>query len=162
MKIKVRGLVRSCGECPDYVYYSGGKHQCRLVEETVVDKTIIAPFCPLADFPSQLLADMETTIRTLREPNKYGIVLAVLSHIATKLNENLNDRGGLTISLKNGDSVSLWHDYITEVSVYPWAVHFVDGARRFKFFPDANPPELYTLVTVSVAEEQLWQKLDLA
>lgn len=143
MTQKILMLLNSCGECPSYKYRSGGRYECSGIGEIVQDKNSIAPFCPLPDFPSRTLANMDVTIRTLREPNKYGLVLAILSHIATKLNLLLNSDGMVAIELKNGESIQLRHDGITEISTYPYAVHFVFGDRSFKLEPDGKTPPNY-------------------
>ena len=150
---KILKLVDSCGGCPHYGYYSGGQSECRLVDEIVVNKALVAPFCPLADFPSRLLADMDATIRLLRAPNTYGFVLALLSHIATKLKRELSTGGVIDIALKNGTSIFLRHDAVIEVLVDSWAIIFVEGRRqKFKLHPDSQPPQLYKQVTVKGEE----------
>jgi len=144
--LKVLGTVDSCGECPNYGYYSGGVHRCGLVDEAVLDKTTVAPFCPLPDYPSRIIAQMQTTILGLREPNKYGLGFALLTHIATKLKLDLHANGsGLTISFKDmgkDRKVYLGLDYIRGIEVRPFEITFTSESGTFKLSPDTNPPLL--------------------
>lgn len=160
---KILKLIDSCGGCPQYGYYSGGQSECRLVNEIVPDKTVIAPFCPLTEFPSHMLASMDSTIRLLREPNKYGIVLAVLSHISTKLKKDADRNGGITIELKNNRApVYLRHDGITSVVPFQGAVFFVDGGYKYKLYPDTLPPQLHVQVAREGITDELWEHLYIA
>lgn len=159
---KVLGNVTSCGRCPNYLYYSGGVYRCSLVDEAVLDKSIIAPFCPLPDYPSRTIAEMQTTILGLREPLKYGFGLALMTHIATKLKLNLSVSGsGIAIPFKdmNGDrQVYLMIDYIREVTVRPFEVAFQSGDGIFKLSPDTNPPLLYEATDV---DSKAWNQYEL-
>lgn len=143
---KIVDLVSSCGKCPNYQYYSGGVHKCKPADEIVLDKDEIAPFCPLPNYPSHQIASMQRTILDLREPNKAVFVLALLSHIATKLKLNLEPHGGgIVIPFKDGDKdreVYLSFEYITEVAVSPFSVIFQSGGKKFKLSPDFKPPTL--------------------
>lgn len=142
---KILKLVQSCGECPHYRYYSGGVYQCALVGQAVREKESVAPFCPLSDFPSATIAGMESTIERLREPYRYSIGLAVLSHIATKLKVNLDPRGAsLNIPLLDGGDLLLSFENITNIGVNTHEVHFFssDGAE-YKLLPDGDSPKLY-------------------
>jgi hypothetical protein len=143
---KVLGQVTSCGECPNYSYYSGGVHRCSLVEEAVLDKTIVAPFCPLPDYPSRTIAQMHITILGLREPLKYGFGLALMTHIAAKLKLDLHANGlGLTIPFKDmgkDREVYLGVDYIRDIEVRPFEITFTSGKSIFKLSPDSDPPLL--------------------
>lgn len=161
--MKMLKLIASCGECPNYGYYSGGTHECRVVNEVVPDKTVIASFCPLPDFPSRQLAAQESTIRLLREPNTYGLVLAVFSHIATKLKTTVNDNGTVAVPLKDGTVLYVHWQCVTELSLSPGTeVHFVSDKKKYKLHPDAHPPVLYEEVTVEGHEGPLWTRVDLA
>lgn len=157
---KILKIIDSCGGCPQYGYYSGGQSECKLVGEIVTDKTVIAAFCPLTEFPSRMLANMDETIRLLREPNKYGIVVAVLSHISTKLKKDSDKNGGITIELKNGQApVYLRHDGITNVVPFQGAVFFVDGEYKYKLYPDTLPPQLHVQVAHEGITDELWEQL---
>ncbi|MDB5264555.1 MAG: hypothetical protein JWN64_126 [Parcubacteria group bacterium] len=116
------------------------------MDEVVLDKTIVAPFCPLTDYPSHVIAGMQKTILDLREPNKPVFVLTLLSHVATKLNLNLEANGrGIVIPFKDRDEdrrVYMAFDYITEITLSPFMVAFIYGDKRFKLFPDYEPPVL--------------------
>lgn len=162
--LKILKIVDSCGGCPNYGYDSGGRHKCKLVDEIVPDKTEVASFCPLTEFPSRMLANMNETIRLLREPNKYGIVLAVLSHISTKLKKDADRNGGITIELKNNQApVYLRHDGITSVVPFQGAVFFVDGEHKYKLYPDTLPPQLLVQVAPEgFRTDELWEQLYIA
>lgn len=159
---KILKIVDSCGGCPQYCYYSGGQYECKLVGEIVPDKTVIASFCPLTEFPSRMLADMDATIRRLREPNKYGLVLALLSHIATKLKTNVSAHGVITITLKDGTSVYLRHDAITETLPQEGTVIFWGNDRKYKLHPDAVPPQLYGQFVRDDIPGEHWEHLYIA
>jgi hypothetical protein len=140
---KILGLVRSCGLCPNYEYYSGGVHRCKLVEEVVIDNTVVASFCPLSNYPSDIMAQMEMTISTLREPHKHGFGVVLLGHIATKLKLNLDtNQLGLIILLNDagkGREVYLSLDHICEILVHPFEITFTSGLSVFKLSPDTRP-----------------------
>ena len=162
MSNKILDRITSCGECPHYVYYSGGVHNCRLVDEVVRDKSRVAPFCPLADYPSRVIADMETTITGLREPLTYGFGLALLTYVAAKLKVNVHTRGSsLVVPLKDGRKVGLGLDYITAIRVYPFEISFNHGEHSYKLLPDVGqlresvPPK-------EGQEEELWLHHDVA
>lgn len=132
------------------------------MDEIVADKTIIAPFCPLAEFPSRVLANMDETIRLLREPNKYGLVLALLSHIATKLKTEVSTHGVITIVLKEGTSVYLRNDAIAEVLPQEAGmVIFWDNEQKYKLHPDASPPQLYRKIVRDGITDELWEHLQI-
>lgn len=159
MSPKILQIVNSCGICLNYRYYSGGKYVCTGVHEIVEDKSLIAPFCPLVDFPSRIIANMERTIQTLREPNKYGMVLAILSHVATKLKVNM-DAYGMSIPIKDNDSIYLKHDAITEITTFPYALYFIFGEKNFKLIPDGDKPHLYEMVLRDeLPDKELWVEL---
>ncbi|HVM58800.1 MAG TPA: hypothetical protein VMT80_00485 [Candidatus Paceibacterota bacterium] len=169
MTLKVLGTVASCGECPNYGYYSGNAHECKLVEHVVVDKNRIAPFCPLADFPSKLLADMDATIRGLREPYTFAFPITLLTHVATRLKVPIHENGrGLTIPFKDGGGereVYLSADYITGLVLTPgFEIEFMaKGDKRFKLLPDTHPPQLCEAVPhPEKVGECLWRHYHLA
>ena len=139
---KVLALVTSCKDCSNHQY-----QECRLAGAPVIDSSVVAPFCPLPDYPSLVIAGMERTIKDLREPNKPALALALLSHIATKLKLNLEADGrGVIIRFRDGNEdreVYVGFDYITDISLSSSAVSFLSpDRRRFKLRPDAQPPIL--------------------
>lgn len=156
--LKVQKLVSSCGECPHYNYYSGRAYRCAMVDQTVFDKEKVAPFCPLADYPSGIIADMEVTILALRKPLEYGFGLALLTHVAGKLKVNLHANGrGLTVPLKDR-KVYLGLDYVKHVSPYPnFEITFMSGEGKFKLFPDLSPPQLHEATRPIEGGEEFWQ-----
>lgn len=160
---KVLGQVSSCGECPNRVYYSGGVHHCRLVDEAVHDKSVVAPFCPLPDYPSRTLAQMQTTILGLREPFKYGFGMALMTHVANKLKLNLHANGsGLTIPFKDmgkDREVYLGLDYIRHIEIRPFEITFLSGESVFKLAPDNETP---LLREAADKEGKLWSHHTLA
>src|SRR3569832_622543 len=143
---KVLGQVTCCGVCLFFVFFCGGVHRCRLVDVAVLDKSIVAPFCPLPDYPSRIIAQMQTTILGLREPLKHGFGLALITQVATRLKLNLHANGtGITIPFKDmgkDRKVYLGLDYIREIDVRPFEITFVGGESIFKLSPDSNPPLL--------------------
>lgn len=161
---KILQIINSCGGCPHSGYGSGGRDDCHLVNEVIPDKAAIAPFCPLTEFPSSMIANMGETIRLLREPNKYGIVLAILSHIATKLKKGVGRNGGITIELKGNRKATVYlrHDGITSVVPFQGAVFFVDGEFKYKLYPDTLPPQLHVQVIREGITDELWQQLYIA
>lgn len=159
---KILMLISSCGGCPNYGYYSGGQYRCNLVDENVEDKTTIAAFCPLSDFPSRTLANMDMTIRLLREPNKYGLGVTLISHLATKFKTPMSRDGAIHIALKDGTSVYVRYDSITEVLAHQGSVVIVNENGRFKLVPDAVPPQLFQEIKREGITDELWKKLDIA
>lgn len=157
---KVLGLVTCCEECRHYTYDSGGVYQCDLVGEPVTDYSAIAPFCPLSDYPSRLLAQMQRTIWALREPQSGVFGTLLMTHVATRLKLNLHANGsGVTILLKDRGQdreVHLQLDYIQEVRVQPLEITFMSlsGDGTFKLLPDTNPP----LLRESDKEGKLWRE----
>jgi hypothetical protein len=146
MTHKITKIVQTCAECPYYSYYSGGASKCNMVDEVVIYRKEVAPFCPLPDYPSRTIAEMQTTIASLREPNKFGGALALLSHVATKLKLPLSANGsGITIpfkDMKKDREIYLGIDYIREVSMRPFEITFWWNDGTFKLSPDADPPLL--------------------
>lgn len=164
---KIVALVRACKECPQDRYYSGGVHKCELADQIIPDRTEIAPFCPLTDYPSARIAGMDQTIRLLREPNKYALVHAVLSHIATKLGATLTERGMSitiypTVRREKEVPIHLRLDHLQSVSLSPGAeVRFIDDGTTFKLYPDASLPRLYELVAGEGSVDELWSEIKL-
>jgi hypothetical protein len=132
-------------------------HQCRIVEEIVRDKTIIASFCPLADYPSSTISSMQTTVDVLREPIIYGFGVALLSHVGTKLKRNLHANAlGLTVVYKylsKEHELYLSLDTIRGIDMRPFEISFVNDDRLYKLAPDASPPLLRERVD---DEKDLW------
>jgi hypothetical protein len=161
---KVLGQVTSCGECPNYVYYSGGQHRCRLVDETVLDKSIVAPFCPLPDYPSRAIADMQTTILGLRAAEHRGFQLMLLTYVANRLKVNVPAHArGLMVPLKDRE-VYMGLDRISEVKVWPLEISFSQGKNMFILSPDSSPPLLREKVLQAVDGDELstWRHHHLA
>jgi hypothetical protein len=158
---KVLGMTRSCGKCPNYTYYSGGTHVCSLVDKAVLEKDEVAPFCPLPDYPSEIILDMQTTIVALREPLKYGFGMHLLTHVAAKLKRNLSSRGsGIQIPLKHEErSIYLGVHYITTITVNPFEIEFHYRDGLFRLAADGDPPELREL---SDPEKKLWRHHEIA
>jgi hypothetical protein len=141
---KIVAQTTSCGKCPHYTYYSGGTYHCALVEERVMNKEQVAPFCPLPDYPSQTIAKMEVTIESLREPNKHGFNIAFLSHMASKLKVRLEPScRGIHIPLKDGTEVFLDPDWVTNIAVSPCVIEFRFNDKLYTLHPDALKPVLY-------------------
>ena len=147
---KVLGQVTSCKECPNYVYYSGGDHHCRLVAETVLEESIVAPFCPLPDYPSRTIAEMQTTILGLRKSSRNNFEMDLLTHIASRLKLNLHPSGtGMMISFNDhGRARDIYFgiEYIRGMVFRPLIIIFVYGDKTYKIAPDADPIILYEAV----------------
>lgn len=168
MTLKMLQLIRNCGECPNYGYYSGGAYECSLVNQVVRDKSRIASFCPLADFPSQKLADQAATIDAMREPYQHSFCITTIMHVAHKLKVDMHaNRCGITIPFKDGATdreVYLCADYITKLEAYPGCViEFIAADnKKYKLFPDAKPPELHEATRNPLdANDELWRRYDL-
>lgn len=160
---KVLGLVSSCGECPNCDYNSGGASQCRLIGERIRDKTIVAPFCPLPDYPSRSIAEMEITIVGLRKQFALGFGLTLMTHIATKLKLNMHTNGsGLRIPFRDmgkDREAFLELSCICHIGIQPFAVTFLDGNKKFKLLPDTKPSLLYE---ATEREGESWRCHELA
>ena len=158
---KIVQQVRSCGECPNYVYYSAGVRHCRLVDQRVRDKDVIAPFCPLPDYPARVIADMQATIAGLRNPNEYDFGHALLSYVSAKLRLNMMaNRRGIEIPLADGSVVEFGLDFISELRAHPFEVVFMHGDKAFRLLLDATGPGLQQ--QEFSGDEELWQRLRLA
>lgn len=163
MTPKILALVDSCKKCPNRRPYSGNTHECLLVDQKIADDSAIAPFCPLVDFPAQKLADLDNTVRLLREPNKYGLVLAVMSHAATKLKTTVTDRHAIKIMLKDGTSVMLFPDHILSIDpMQAGEIEFMFDRRKFRLCPDGREPTLQEEGTIPGTTEPVWTNRKLA
>lgn len=157
---KVVQLVTSCGGCPNKGYYSGGASQCKLTEEIIQDMSSIAPFCPLADFPSKKLADMEATIGLLRDPNKRSLSMAILAYVAARLKTTVSASGAVEIKLKKGESVYLIFSHLLEITSQPWSIIFMYGDKKYRLYPEREP-SLSVAVKLEGSEGEGWQTCQL-
>jgi hypothetical protein len=136
---KILKLVNCCRECPN-------RHgsECSLVNERIANIDVVAPFCPLSDYPSQIIAGLALTVAGAREPHKWGLDYAVINHVAAKLGLPFNaGRTSITIPYnRNGEvgEARLMSDYTINVDGY--SITFVDGDKKFKLSPDSSPPTL--------------------
>jgi hypothetical protein len=162
MDVKIVGLARSCGGCPNKRYSSGGRSECAVTGLIIPDLEKVASFCPLVDFPSRKLSEMENTIMWLQQPNKYSLILAICAHIAIKLKTTMDERGQICLTLKDGGAVILHPEYISEVALLPGAVLFLSDGKKYKLHPDGETPTLYQEVKDERVKEPLWRELDLA
>ena len=161
---KILGLVRRCGECPRYRYYSGGAHTCTEADQIVDDPDRIAPFCPLADFPSRVIKEMQITVTGLQQAVDYSFAFAMLTFVAAKLKRNLNVNGSaIRIPLRDGDQVTLFYPYISKIDLSPLAIWFTDGDKRYKLDPESGVRGvLYEVVRREGIDEDLFHQLDIA
>ncbi len=74
MTVKVLALIRSCAECPNKSYYSGGRSECTKAGALLPMATRTGPtpppipdWCPLADYPA---AAMQRERDRAREPEQ--------------------------------------------------------------------------------------------
>jgi|GEM_PF-1653471 len=168
MPPKVLGTVSSCRECPNRTYASGGQYECSLVREVIPKgtETKVASFCPLPDFPSGKIADLERTIRMLYKPNDCEFSVAMLLHIAARL-ETVVSKNGICITLKDpqdksGKQIDLWWGSITKIELYPNYIHFVSGGTTFRLDIDARPPKIEEQILVEGREELFWTTREFA
>lgn len=149
---KIAVMTSSCEKCPKSRYNTQGIYECAVVGQNILDPKQIAPFCPLPDYPAATIAGMEQTIVRQREPHRYGLLLAVLNHIAAKLKTNLSaDGGGIKISCKYGGQdreVRFDVRCVTAFDVHGHGISFIDGDDTYRIFPDGNPPRLELLKVV--------------
>ena len=160
---KIVQLTSSCEQCPNHGSGRGRRGECILVGEAIPEGYSTAPFCTLTDYPSHIIANMAMTIRTLREPNKYGLYLTILSHVATKLKTVVDANVYVVIQLKKDEErVCLRYDNITNITVRPDVIYFTWEQRPFKLYPDADKPELHEGKMIDGFEEMMWRQLELA
>lgn len=157
---KIVQLVTSCGGCPNKGYYSGGASQCKLTDEIIQDMSSVAPFCPLADYPSKKLADMEATINLLREPNKRSLSMAILSYVAAKLKTTVSASGSVELKLKKGESVYLMFSHLLSFESQPWSIVFMCGDKKYRLYPEGELA-LSVAVKLEGREEEDWQTCEL-
>lgn len=143
---KVLDLVRSCGECPHYHYYSGGSYECKLVGQIVRDKSDIAPFCPLAEYPSKKLADLSFTLEKMQANDTTSFLVKLFMHIASRLKLSVSaDYMKLDIPYGNDQVITLRPDAIRGVKVlFGLEVEFVgdDNKKTFVLHLDIKDPVL--------------------
>ena len=164
MPLKIMKFVGNCGECDNYRYNSAGTYICAPVEQIIRDKDTIPAFCPLTDFPAKTLSDLESTVRAMQEPNRYGLTCAVLTHIASKLKTTLSDNFVLRISLKETmGAVYLNPNFITKVEFNPWTIYFSNQVdQEYRLFPDYTEHKLEKKVLLDGSETPAWLNVDLA
>jgi hypothetical protein len=153
---KVLALVNSCGGCSNRII--GSRPECKLTGQIITDSSVIDPLCPLADYPGKVIADMRTTIQVLREPNAYSLAGTIISYIASKLNQQHDDRG-ISISLKNGQEVRLSWPFVTEINVHSTEIKFNSGNRKYKISLSGQKPVLSEWNIFQGVE--LWSQLEL-
>lgn len=160
MAPKITGTTTNCGKCPFYSYDSGGAYICLKVDEVVLDKEKVAPFCPLPDYPSHIIAELDTTIYVMRKGSEFSSELALFSHIATKLGLNLTARAnGIDIPIEQDRTVYLGIDYVRGITLRPFEITFSAGASGlYKLALDAKPPRL-----MKARDEtgKLWHQVDI-
>lgn len=153
--MKILALVPSCAVCPNRHYYSGGKYECTLVGETIVNESGVAPFCPLADFPASTIANMQATISELREPYRHSLTITILSHVAAKLGVNLRADSNVAIPLKDGNVVFLHYDSIKKIDAahHRPEIQFVHDGKNYTLRV-SEKPELFVQVFPFGADTQ--------
>lgn len=152
---KIIGMTKSCGSCPN----RQATH-CLLVGGEILDKDIIAPFCPLSDYPARRIADQQAMILSLRDPHKWGVNLALMTHVAAKLGQNVNANRMTTVTIpyKRGTEefeLLLDFEYITAIDVLGgFGIVFRYREDTFKLNADSTPP---TLSLQSKQNPELWE-----
>ena len=159
---KMLELIGSCRKCPHRKYEREGHYRCTMVQADIPNPDKVALFCPLPDFPSGVIADLNETVAALREPYKYHLAYALMSHIATKLGRPLTVHASVILLLKDGRELQLRHDHIREISIFSGEIHFFHNGKEFKLLPDATPPELYEQIVQGEGANRLWGRCELA
>ncbi len=156
---KILGTTNSCGGCP-----KRDGDRCSLVDTRILDKDIVAPFCPLPDYPSGVIADQQAMIMHMRDPHKWGVSLAVITHIAAKLGRNVNANRVTTVTIpyrrgKEEFELLLDFEYITAVDVLGgFGIVFQYREDTFKLRADSTPP---ALSVQSKQNPELWEPCEI-
>lgn len=56
---KILAIIKTCKECPNRHYYSGGAYECELVHVMIPSDTYMPSWCPLPNHPAAHIADLE-------------------------------------------------------------------------------------------------------
>lgn len=143
---KVLALVSSCNTCQNREYISVNHFSCRLVGQPIIENDIVAPFCPLTDYPANTIAQMQMTILAVRQALSQRFGTHLLTYIAAKLKRTLNAYGsGLTIAFDDmgvSREVYLGLENVLEIKVQPFEVQFLYRDTAYIVSPDASPPML--------------------
>lgn len=139
--MRILALVNSCGECGNRQYYSGGVYNCKLVDEQIRDDKRVAPFCPLAHYPSDEISSLEATVQGLqKEKSGHGLHYELFSFIAAKLKTRLSSNSRLIHLMKQvgerEEDLYLVIDRITKVDIDKSAVYFLSTD---------SPPKTYVV-----------------
>lgn len=140
---KILGTVTSCGICPKRT-----DDRCSLVDARIIDRDIVAPFCPLTDYPSRVIADQQAMIESLRRPHKWSMSLAIITHVAAKLGRVVNSERVTTLNIpyRRGSEeceLCLDFEYITDIDLRGgFGIIFRYREDIFKLYPDNHPPQL--------------------
>ncbi len=161
---KVVITTTSCGTCPNYSYYSGGVYRCSLVDEAVLEKNRIAPFCPLPDYPSSIIADMQVTMLGLQKSVDYSFPFALFTFIAAKLKRTVSANGStIVIPVRDREPVRLRFDSILELKTLPLSIRFEDRNKIYVLYADGiNGPHMSEVLRRESVEQELFHRLDLA
>ncbi len=160
---KIVNMVNSCGECPNYGYYSGRVYRCNLVEEAVLEKDRIAPFCPLPDYPSRVIKEMEITVLGLQKSVDYSYPFALFTFIAAKLKRTVSANGStIRIPCRDGE-VCLQYDHIRDLTLNPFSIRFLDADKTYVLCVDGIAgPSLSEVVRREGIDEELFHQIYLA
>lgn len=158
---RILQLVQSCGECPNRGYYSEGQYECKLVVQIIVNKEVVAPFCPLPDYPAKTIADLARTVQMERDAHPYSFSYMTVAHVARKFNTLMTGRG-TTFTLKDGSTINLEFDHITAIEPQGTEILFLAGGKSYRITPDIKEPALYVEVKVPNKADMGWTKLELA
>lgn len=155
---KIAKMVSSCRTCPNRQ-----GNECALVDCDIVNQDIVAPFCPLPDYPSRIIAGQEATISALNNPHKWGAMYAVLTHVAAKLKINFNGDRMTNITIPYPDrgeihEVCFRLDHIIRIDVPSFVIYFLDSGDTFKLYVDGSQPALSRQVSV---DPERWEQFDL-
>ena len=154
---KIVALTQSCKQCPNYSYFSGGQSICSLANQIVLEPSEIAPFCPLADYPSEIIASLQKTMNYHRHGYRHTLKSLVMTHIAAKLNCAVDPTGRhIKIPLRESSEVVVFTiDLVTQLSFDVIAFMDTDD-KRYILYVDGDKP----ILRRKVGEDQ-WEDLSI-
>ncbi len=63
--MKIVDITNSCRTCSHKMYFTGGQYECAKLNKIINDISIIPNWCPLPEYPSQVIQDLEMQVSTL-------------------------------------------------------------------------------------------------
>lgn len=159
MTLKVQKTVRSCAECPHRQYASSTMYQCVAVDEIIYDKDIIPVFCPLPDYPSRQLAELEQSVRAYQAHHERSFTKVLMLYVASRLSRAVSAGGtGVKIPIQKGEEVYLDIRHIVSMTVWPLEISFHYRDALYRLSPEV---ERVQLRRQSEKERDLWVDVQL-